>query len=167
MTRGTIGSLKYAAAIAACSLFAGSVAFAQADFEDDATLYQINGTSLRVCSSGAMRGVDVPINAFMCAPLNVSNPTLDVANHMTFTYDDTSHSVPTCPNDTVMTGWDRRNNWLVCSTVNGGLNGSKFVDAGTQEVEPNHQERSFHACLPGTYMVGIEALDDVLICQSP
>ncbi len=114
-----------------------------------------------------MRGVDAGNNAFLCAPLDVSNAVVDAGNHMTFTYDGSSHRVHTCPNNTVMTGWYKKNNWLVCSTVAGHLNGSKFTDAGTQEAEPDHEERSVHACLPGTYMVGIQDSDDVLICQSP
>ena len=152
---------------AAFILFANSIAFAQADFEDDGTHAQFNGTSVHVCSAGAMRGVDAGNGAILCAPLNVSNAILDAGSKMTFTYDGSSHSVHTCPNNTVMTGWRKANDWLICSTVVGGLNGSKFTDAGTQEAEPNHPERSLHACLPGTYMVGIAESDDVLICQSP
>lgn len=159
--------LKYAGAIGACILFASSIAFAQADFEDDGTQSQFNGTSVHVCSSGAMRGIDAGNSAFMCAPLSVSDASIDAGNQMTFTYDDSPHGVHTCPNNTVMTGWHKGNNWLVCSKVAGGLNGSKFPDTGTQEAEPNHLERSLHACLPGTYMVGIQDSDDVLICQSP
>ena len=159
--------LKYAAATAIVILCAGSIAFAQADFEDDGTRSNFDGTFVHVCSAGAMRGVDAGNNAFMCAPLGVANGIVDAGNQMTFTYDGAAHRVHTCPNNTVMTGWYKRKNWLVCSTVAGGLNGSKFTDAGTQEAEPDHQERSLHACLPGTYMVGIQDSDDVLICQSP
>lgn len=159
--------LRYAAVIAAIILSASSIAFAQADFEDDGTQSQFNGTSAHVCSAGAMRGVDAGNGAFLCAPLNVSNAIVDAGNQMAFTYNGSSHSVHTCPNNTVMTGWHKANNWLVCSTVAGGLNGSRFTDTGTQEVEPNHQERAIHACLEGSYMVGIQDSDDVLICQSP
>ncbi len=144
-----------------------SIALAQADFEDDGTQSQLNGTGVHVCSAGALRGVDAGNGAILCAPLNVSNAIVDAGNQMTFTYDGSAHRVHTCPNNTVMTGWNKANDWLVCSRVAGGLNGSKFTDTGTQEAEPNHQERSVHACLPGTFVVGIQDSDDVLICQSP
>lgn len=158
---------RAAYAVVAFILSAHAIAFAQSDFEDDGTISQFNGASVHVCPSGAMRGVDSGNNAFICAPLDVSNAVVDVASQMTFTYDGAAHSVHTCPNNTVMTGWNRGNNWLVCSTVAGGLEGSKFPDTGTQEAEPDHQERAVHACLPGSYMVGIQDSDDVLICQTP
>ena len=52
-----------------------------------------DGSSVHVCSAGAMRGVDAGNSAFMCAPLNVSNAIVDAGNQMTFTYDGSSHSV--------------------------------------------------------------------------
>jgi hypothetical protein len=157
----------YAAVIAALLLATRSFAAAQADFEDDATQSQVGGNLVRLCASGAMRGVDAASGAFMCAPLDVSNPIVDTSTQTTFTYYGASHKVHTCPNDLVMVGWERADGRLVCATVTGGLNGSRFSDTGTQELEPKHDGRSLHACIEGSYMVGIEESDDVLICQSP
>jgi len=138
-------------------------------FEDDGSAQTFAGTGVHVCAGGAMFGVDAANNRFLCVSLtNLGTPAVDRDTHATFFYKGQSHEVHICPSDTVMVGWHRGNNWLICAP-NSLFNTGDFSDTGTSAVEPNHPDRSMHVCDDAnthTVMVGIHEGDNVLICRS-
>jgi hypothetical protein len=64
-----------------------------------------------------------------------------------------------------MVGWHEGNNWLICAPAAGLTN--IHPDLGTQEQEPNQNKpETMHVCDGNSVMVGISAVDNVLICAS-
>ena len=159
----------------------------QGTFQDDGTQLNVNGTNVHICPGGALLiGVDGTHNRFLCSnaflvavPTGEESKFADTSTHVNYTYGNQEHRVHVCPKDSVMIGWDKDKNWLICRpmppsgfvTIHGF--GDTKVDGpgGTQVTEPKNSGQKMHACdSQGTAlplaMSGIEATDDVLICMN-
>jgi hypothetical protein len=159
----------------------------QGVFQDDGTQLNVNGTNVHICPGGALLiGVDATNNRFLCSnafliagPTNEESVFADTSTHANYNYGDQEHKVHVCPKDSVMIGWHKDKNWLICRPLppSGFVPLSGFGDAkvdgpgGTQVAEPKNPGQKMHACdSEGTAtplaMSGIEARDNVLICMN-
>lgn len=171
---------------ATCAASGGSCTLpGPTETEDDGTQMTFNGTAFHVCPTGmVMTGVDAGNNRFLCATgytLTIpENPIVDTGTQSSFSYNSGTKFVHVCPPDMVMVGWQQQQNWLVCvldeasGYVLGAGFGALHVDGpgGTQVPEPNNPSTNMHSCdTAGSggwpyAMSGIEANDNVLICQN-
>jgi len=158
-------------------------------YEDDSTKTTMMGESVHICANnGLMIGLDAADDRLLCSTVLPSagagsntNPLIaDSSTHATFTYGGIQHSVHVCPTKTVMVGWSKSQNWLICgpSLPSGYVTtpgyGQIVVNGPTDAThvpEPRHSGVTLHACNAkglGEPMVmsGLEATDNAFICMN-
>ena len=179
-------SLKHDLSVDACSNPPMEIN-GQKNFEDDGTVLPFGGTNVHVClDGGVMTGVDAGHNRFLCTHDIVTGPAfLDKSTNIPIGYNDSTFTIGVqdswvktithvCPDNTVMVGWHRDNNWLVCATTTpvfqrpAGWYVADGPKNGSRANEPNFPETALHVCnIHGgrSVMVGINDDKNVLICK--
>lgn len=137
------------------------------DLEDDGTVM----SDMHGCGSARfMRGVDASENKFLCMMTEATGQAIvDEGTQASFVYRGSSHAVHVCPEGYAMQGWHEAGNKLLCQRSVRAFSGAAFPDEASQAPELSSPGRSMHVCRgpdANSVMVGIHAVDNVLICRN-
>jgi hypothetical protein len=156
----------------------------QGVFEDDSTQLSMGVTKTHICPGAALLiGVDAAHNRFLCSSSfllpNNTAPIVDTSTSGVFRIDNRPKSIHVCPANSAMIGWNRGQNWLLCTPLppSGYVTLPKYGTVkvnrrgNTQVPEPKHPSLTMQSCdasaagLPWA-VVGIDTADNVLVCMN-
>lgn len=158
----------------------------QGIFEDDGTQLHMGVTNTHICPGGALLiGVDAARNRFLCSSsfllptTTTTAPIVDTSTSGIFIINSRRKRIHVCPTNSAMIGWNRGQNWLVCTPLppSGYVTlpnyGTVKVNhrGNTQVPEPKHPSLTMQSCdasgagLPWA-VIGIDTTDNVLVCMN-